>query len=166
MIKNPVAITAAALGVAVIVWFVFQKNEDDRIRQRLHELARVVSTTQQQRDTARLMHIAGLQQFFTEDVTVLMNGDIPKVKGRDTLLQMAHLALQHEPSLTVAFKDVSVAHDDGAEDARVNTTVVVTEAHSRKAKSVDAQELEMDMMKVGGKWRIKAIRPVKAMELE
>ncbi len=78
-IKNPVAIAAAVLGILVVVWLVYPKSEEDRIRQRLDELAYVVSTTNQQRDTARLIHIAGLKQFFTEDVAVEVNPDIRKV---------------------------------------------------------------------------------------
>ncbi|MFQ5881508.1 MAG: nuclear transport factor 2 family protein [Candidatus Methylomirabilales bacterium] len=166
VIKNPVTIAAAVLGLLIVVWFVFQKNEDDRIRQRLNELAHVVSTMKQKKDTARLIHIATLKQFFTEDVTVEIHPDIQKVKGRDTLLKMAHIALERATSLTVAFKDTSVDHDDGVQHARVNTTVVVTGVHSREAKSVDAQELEIDLVKAEGEWLIKAVRPVEAMKLD
>ena len=54
MVKNPVAIAAVVLGILVVIWLVYPKNEEYRIRQRLHELADVVSSTQQQRDAARL----------------------------------------------------------------------------------------------------------------
>ncbi|MFQ5656180.1 MAG: nuclear transport factor 2 family protein [Candidatus Methylomirabilales bacterium] len=164
--KKPVAITAAVLGVLIVAWFVFHKNEDDRIRQRLHELAHVVSTTKEKRDTARLIHMAGLKQFFTQDVTVELHTEMRTVAGRETLLKMAYLALTHEPSLTVAFKDISVFHDDGTPHAEVNTTVVVTGVQSNRARSVDAQELEMDLVKADGEWLIQAVRPVKAMELD
>jgi hypothetical protein len=79
---------------------------------------------------------------------------------------MAHVALQQERSVTVAFKDISVIREDGTQHARVNATVVVTGVHSRKARSVDALELEMDMVKAEGEWLIKAIRTVEAMELD
>lgn len=166
MIKNPVAIAAAALGVAIGVWFVYPKNEEYRIRQRLHELAGVVSSTQHQRGTARLIHVTGLQQFFTGDVTVQIGDSLPQVKNRNTLLQMAHVALQQEPSLTVAFKDLSVTRDRSTQKARVHTTVVVTGVHSHQAKSVDARELEMDLVKTEGEWRIQAVRPVEVMKLD
>lgn len=166
VIKNPVAIALSVVGILIVVWFVFQESEDDRIRQRLHELADVVSTANQKRDTARLIHMAGLKQFFTEDVSVKIKDDLPQVAGRDTLLKMAHIALQQEPGLTVAFTDINVTHDDGTMHARVNTTVVVTGIHSRKARSVDAQELEMDLVKADGEWRINAIRSVEVMELQ
>lgn len=164
--KKPVAIAAAVLGVVVVAWFVFHKNEDDRIRQRLHELAYVVSTTKEKQDTARLIHIAGLKQFFTQGVTVEINSETRKVTGRDNLLKMAHVALTHEPGLTVAFKDLSVFTDDGTPHARVNTTVFVTGVQSQKARTVNAQELEMDLVKADGEWVIQAVRPVKAMELD
>ena len=166
MVKNPVAIAAVVLGILVVIWLVYPKNEEYRIRQRLHELADVVSSTQQQRDAARLIHIAGLKQFFTKDVTVQLNGNIPRVKDRNTLLQIAHVALQQEPGLTVAFTDIAVTHDDGTQQARVNTTVVVTGVHSPRAKSVDAQELEMDLLKADGEWRIRGVRPVEVMKLD
>ncbi|MFQ5801589.1 MAG: nuclear transport factor 2 family protein [Candidatus Methylomirabilales bacterium] len=164
--KNPVAIVAVALGMLIVVWLVYPKNEAYRIRQRLDQLADVVSSTQQQSDAARLVHIAGLRQFFTEDVSVKLNGNIPQVKDRNTLLRIAQGALQQEPSLTVAFTDISVSHADGTQQARVNTTVVVTGVHSPKAKSVDAQELEMDLVKAKGEWRIKAVWPVEVMKLD
>ncbi len=168
MIKNRVAMTAGILGILVVGWLVFsfQRNEVDRIGERLNELANVVSTMKQQTDAARLFHIAKLKEFFTEDVTVEIKPDIRKVSGRDTLLKTAHIVLQQEPSLTVAFRDVSVAHENGSQHALVNTTVVVSGVYSHKAKSVDAQELEMNFVKAKDEWIIKAIRPVKAMELE
>jgi hypothetical protein len=166
--KNPVTIAAVIVGIVVVGWFVYslQESEEDRIHQRLHDLAEYVSTTKQTRESARLMHIAGLQQFFTGDVTVQIKEDIPKVTGRDNLLQMAHIALQYEPGLTVAFTDISVTHDDGTPHARVNTTVVVTGVRSQKARSVDAQELEMALVKAEGEWFIEAVRSVKVIELQ
>ncbi|MFQ5930687.1 MAG: nuclear transport factor 2 family protein [Acidobacteriota bacterium] len=164
--KYPVAIAALVLGVLIVVWLAYPKNEEYRISQRLYELAEIVSSTQQHRDAARLIHITGLKRFFTEDVTVQINGNIRPVNNRNTLLQMAHIALQQEPSLTVTFEDMSVAYDDGTQYARVNTTVIVTGVHSRRAKSVNAQELEMDLVKPEGEWLIKAVRPVEVMKLE
>ena len=167
-IKNPVTITAAAVGILIVGWFVYslQESEEDRIRQRLHDLADHVSTTKQTGDSARLMHIAGLREFFTEDVTVQIKEEIPKVTGRDNLLQMAHITLQHEPGLTVAFTDISVTHNDNTQQARVNTTVVVTGVQSDKARSIDAQELEMALVKAEGEWRIETVQFVKVMELQ
>lgn len=166
--KNPVTIAAVIVGIVVVGWFVYslQQSEEDRIRQRLHDLAEHVSTTKPAGDSTRLMHMAGLRQFFTEGVTIQIKEDIPKVAGRDNLLQMAHVALQHEPGLTVAFTDVSVTHNDQTQQARVNTTIVVTGVHSDKAKSVDAQELEIALVKDDGEWLIEAVRFVKAMELQ
>lgn len=166
--KKPGAIAAAVVGILFIGWLVYslQESEADRIRQRLYALADVVSTMKHQPDTARLLHVAGLKQFFTPDVTIRLSGDLPAVTGRDNLLKMAHVAFQQEPNLTVAFTDVTVVHDDGTQDARVNTTVVVTGVHSPKAKSVDARELEIDLVKAEDDWLIAAIRSVKAMELQ
>jgi len=165
-IKNPVAIAAAVIGILIVVWLVYPKSEEDRIRQRLDELAYVVSTTNQQRDAARLIHIAGLKQFFTEDVTVEVKPDIRKVKGRSNLLKMAHFALQQEPDLTVAFEDMTVTRDSGMQLALVNTTVIVTGVQNQQARSLDARELEMDLVKTDGEWVIKAVRPVEVIKLD
>lgn len=166
MSKNPVAIAAVTLAVVVVAWLMFPKSEEHRIRQRLHELTEVISSTQHQRGTSRLVHVTGLREFFTGDVTVHIGDGIPRVKNRDTLLQMAHVALHHEPALTVAFTDLSVTHDRGTPYARVNATVVVTGVHSQQAKSVDAREVKMDMVKNEGEWRIQAVRPVQVMKLD
>lgn len=167
-VKNPVTMAAAIVGIVVVGWFVYssQQSEEDRIRQRLYDLAEYVSTTKQTGDSARLIHIAGLRKFFTEGVTVQVKEDIRKITGRDNLLQMAHIALQHEPGLTVAFTDISVTHNDNTQQARVNTTVVVTGVQSDKARSIDAQELEMALVKAEGEWRIETVRFVKVMELQ
>lgn len=166
--KNSVTIAVVVLGIVVVAWFFysFQQSEEDRIRNRLHDLADVVSTMQHKRDAARLLHIAELQQFFTHNVTVQVKNDLPKVNGRDKLLKMAHIAYQQEPGLTVAFTDISVAHEDGTQQALVHTTVVVTGVHSDKARSVDAQELEMDFTKLDGEWLIEAIQSIEVMELQ
>ena len=166
MKKNPVAIAIAVLGILIVVWLVYPKSEEDHIRQRLHELAETVSTTREHRDAARLIHIAGLKQFFTEDVSVHFHGNIPSVGDRKKLLQMAYVALQQEPNLTVAFEDITVIYNDGTQQAQVNTTVVVTGAHSQRAKSVNAQEMEMDLVKPEGEWLIKVVRPVEVMKIE
>lgn len=168
MITNRLGIIVGVLAVLIVGWFALSlwKSEEDRIRERLDELADVVSTAKHQTGAARGFHIAQLREFFTEDVTVEIKPDIRKVMGRDTLLQAAHIALQHEPSLAVAFRDVSVTRDNGTEHARVNTTVIVTGVSSHQAKSVDAQELEMELVKAEDEWLIKAIRPVEAMKLE
>ncbi len=167
-IKNPITLVAAVGGMLVAGWFFYghRESEPDRIRQRLHELADIVSTTNQEKGTARLKHFAELRQFFTEGVSVQITEGLPTVTGRDTLLQMAHVALQQEPNLTVAFADISVAHEDGRQDAQVNTTVLVTGVHSDKARSVDAQELEIALVKAEGEWLIEAIRSVKVMVLQ
>lgn len=166
--KNPVTIAAVIVGIVVVGWFVYslQQSEEDRIRQRLHDLAEHVSTTKQTGDSTRLIHIAGLRQFFTEGVIIQIKEDIPKVAGRDNLLKMAHVAFQHEPGLTVAFTDISVTHDDKTQQAQVITTIVVTGVQSDKGKSVNAQELEMALMKADGEWLIEAVRFVTAMELQ
>lgn len=167
-IKNP-GILAAAVGVILVAgWFfyVHQESEADRIRHRLQELADVVSTTNQEQGTARLMHFARLQHFFTEGVTVQIAEDLPTVIGRDRLLQMAHVALQQEPNLMVGFTDISVALKDGTQNAQVHTTILVTGVHSDKARSVDARELEISLVKAEGGWLIAAIQRVKVMELQ
>jgi hypothetical protein len=45
-------------------------------------------------------------------------------------------------------------------------TFEVRGASSQQARSVDAKELEVDLMKVDGAWVIQAIRPVEAMKLD
>lgn len=166
MSKNPVAIAAVTLAVVVVAWLLVPESEEHRIRQRLHELAEIISATQHQRGTARLVHVTGLRQFFTGDVTVHIGDGMPRVKDRDTLLQMAHVALQQEPALAVAFTDLSVTHDRGTPYARVNATVVVTGVHTQQARSVDAREVEMDVVKTEGEWRIQSVRPVQVMKLD
>jgi hypothetical protein len=164
--KNPIVIALAVLAVLIVVWLLYPKSEEDRIRQRLDELAHVVSTTEQQRDAARLIHIAGLQQFFSEDVTVAIRPNMRKVTGRSDLLKAAHFALQQEPGMTVAFEDMTVTHDAGTRHAVVNTTLIVTGVQSQHARSFDAQELEMDLVKADGEWVIKTVRPVEAIKLD
>ena len=62
-----------------------------------------------------------------------------------------------------------VAHHEGIGRrlaARVNTTVIVTGVHSQEGRSLDAKELEMDLVKADGAWVIQAVRPVEAMTLQ
>ena len=95
-----------------------------------------------------------------------MKPDIRKVKGRSNLLKMAHFALQQEPDLTVAFEDMNVIYDTETQLALVNTTVIVTGVQSQQARSLDARELEMDLVKTDGEWVIKAVRPVEVIKLD
>jgi hypothetical protein len=69
---------------------------------------------------------------------------------------------RQDPTLTVAFTDISVHRGRAAHRARVQATCVVSGASSQQARSVDAQGLEMDLMKVEGAWVTQAIRPVEA----
>ena len=158
----------AVAGLAVVIWFVqaSAQGEQSRIRRRLEELTELFSNAGGQDGSAALVRLASLRQFFTEDVVVQLSDEIPELRGRDQLIATADRGLRHETGLKVTFEDIAIVLADSQRRAQANVTVLVTGVRSSEAKSVNARELEMDLVKPDGDWLIEAVRRVEVLELD
>jgi hypothetical protein len=166
--RKAAAPLAVIVGLAGLFWLVKfpADGEMGRIKSRLTELTDLISEPHPSQGTGMLVVLAKLQTFFTEDVTVKINDQIPQITGRDQLVAIAHRGLQHESGIEVRFEDMTVRFDQNESTASVSVTVVLTGGRSNEAQSIHAQALELDMLQVEGKWRIKTIRPLQVLRLE
>lgn len=166
--KRRAAVIAVVLVVAGAAWFLLasRQTEDARIRQRLGELAELVSAAGPVRGQDILIRLGKLRKFFTENVVVVIGGRLPEIRGRDQLLSMAQAALSRETDMDVSFEDIDVTVNPDELHAMAKVTVVVAGVSSDEAKSVSARELGLDMAKIDGEWLIKAIRRVEVFELD
>ena len=85
IVKKRALIVAVVLVVAAAAWFILasRQTEDAKIRQRLNELAELVSASGPMRGQEILIQLAKLRKFFTEDVVVVIGERLPEIQGRD-----------------------------------------------------------------------------------
>lgn len=166
--RKAAAPLAVIVGLAGLFWLVKfpADGEQGRIKSRLTELTDLISEQHASQGTGALIVLAKLRTFFTEDVTVKINDQIPPITGRDRLVAIAHRSLQHESGIEVRFEDMTIRLDQDESTASVSVTVVLTGGRSHEARSIHAQALDLDMLQVEGKWRIKAIRPLQVLKLD
>ena len=161
------ALIAVVAALGLVVWLAIPRlGEQGRIRRRLSELAESVSGGRRPQGAALLAHLARVGNFFTEDVSIKVGDVVPELRGREQVVGLAQRALQHAVNVKVTFADIAVRLEDDERRAQVTATVLVTGASSAEAESVNARELEIDLVKPDGDWLIEAVRPVAVFELD
>jgi hypothetical protein len=150
-------------GVGYWVWTFFFPPPERIIRQRLLEVARLVSFSPKEGSIAKLANAQKLTSFFTDDLEVTI--DIARnsrktFSGRDELLQAAIGARNMISSFNVEFFDITVVVSPDKTSATVNLT-----ANGSVAGEKDSivQELKFSLKKIGNNWIINRIETVKTL---
>ena len=158
------AILAAALaGALFLAWTIFFPSPEKIIRQRLTELARVVSFSPNEGPIAKLDNPTRAAAFCTSDVEVAV--EVPgyshhELSGKDNLLQALMAARASLPGLQVEFFDPVIELAPNKQAAVVGLT-----ARGKVPGDRDFQviELKFSMKKVEREWLIRRIETVKTI---
>jgi ketosteroid isomerase-like protein len=145
--------------VAILAAWYWWPSETRRIERRLGALAAQASIAEGEGPLARAADAAAAARYFTEDVTIALGDEAPRIDGRDALA--AALARMPTPDggVQVQLVDVAVAVGPAGVEARATMTATARYRDPQSnAPTVDAREVEMDLVKRDGEWRIRAVR--------
>lgn len=150
------------LAAAFLTWRVLFPSDEQRIRARIAELETAVNTRSGD-GVGRLADAARLLSFFTDDVVIEPGGPYPPIRGRQALV--AVLGRASEPGgFELAFEDVSVNVASSGSDAAARLTATLTWTNARTGeRSLDAREIEADLRKIEGEWKIAGARAVEIL---
>jgi hypothetical protein len=152
-------------SLLLFAYWHFFPSQETRIRRRLGELARVVSTSPNSSPLAKLAAASELAGFFTRDIEINVN--VPGAgqhafSGREEIIQAAAAARSYSRSVKVEFLDIIVRLQPDKQSAVADLTAKISHAGER---DFDAQELKFRIKKVDSEWRITRVETVRTLGL-
>lgn len=160
--RRNVAVLGVTLAVAAATW-AYWPGEEQRIRSRLEDLA-ATATERGGEGLGQMAHAAKLAAFFTADVVVDLGPPYPEIRGRESLVALAAKVTMPGDDFAVTFEHVVVTLDPGATSATARLTAVVSGHGPRQRDdTVDARELEVDLLKQDGEWQLDRVASVEAI---
>lgn len=158
-------LVVAVAGLAYWLWTVFFPSPEKAIRSRLNALATAVSFDSRGGILSQALNAQKIGDFFTTDVD--MQVDVAgysrmSFQGRDEVQQAALGARSKLTALKVDFVDINVKLDPDGQGAKVNLT---GNAKVPGEKDFSAQEFNLVLKKVDGKWQISHVETVKTLSL-
>lgn len=131
----------------------FYPGEENRIRERLGDLAATVSIEAGAGNIRKGLMLEQFPRFFTKDceISVTAKGSKRTMSGRSDMSQAGKYLLGMQGGIDVKFHDVTVTlneEKDGAK-VRLTSTMMMT-----ATETLSAQEFEVEMVKEEGKWLV------------
>lgn len=154
---------AAAIALAVWVWWTFFPSPERAVRTRLKNLAKIVSFEAGEGTISKGYKAQKLTDFFPVDVEINIDirGYPPQnITGRDEIMRGVLFAQSQFRALKVVFPDINVKVGADKQSAVANLTVEVTFGSERDSI---LQELNVTLKKVEGRWLIFKIETVKTL---
>ncbi|MDC0357294.1 hypothetical protein OAO01_00630 [Oligoflexia bacterium] len=143
----------------------FFPNEEDVVRSRLSDLAKLASINAEEHPFERLGAARKIGRYFIETVSFQLKAEeyeIEAVRNRDALVDkiVAIRSMVHD--LKVKFVDMTVTVD--GINATAHFTVTAEGTHpNRQEPFFDAAEVKLDLEKDGGTWLITKVQNVEAV---
>lgn len=144
-------------------WKTLYPSPENAVRKCLTQAAQSASVAGKEGQIARFSRAESFASHFTADVEI--NIDIPGeysqvIQGRDELLRLAALARGMGATIQVELVDLSVSIDPGGQSAEAHFT---GKAKIGNDRSVQAQELRAQLVKVNRDWLIRHIETVRTL---
>jgi hypothetical protein len=160
---------AVAVGAVAIVliglwsWRMWWPSDPQRIRRQLLSFASDFNET----TTAGLgtvAHAAKIGSYFTNDIVVDLGKGTPPIQGRETLIGMAARLQPRTAAFTLELLDINVSMTS-ADSADVSLTAAFRRRSlTTGEESIDARELQVAVVKIGGEWRVSRVKTVDPFE--
>jgi hypothetical protein len=149
---------AAAVAVAVLVWFALRPSDESRIRAKLKALSAAVqvkAADMQVNPIGRMAHVSGaFESLFEPDVRVSVP-DVPQLgNGRQALVTAMVAAPSYVRTLDVDFDDVNVTIDPSATSAAVGATASVRLLDRDGRSRAGKRAVDFRFVKIDGDWLI------------
>lgn len=149
--------------VAWILWKLFP-TEEEIIRKRLERLATLASLRPNQSTFARLLQSNNLREFFTPDVVARLEIERRQtevVNGRATMMELIRLTRSSLKEAKIRVLDITVKVSPEKEAATARMTVLADIDGERNSVS---QEIEVDLNKSEGLWRIAKLETIRTLQ--
>ncbi len=145
-----------AFGLALVVYSVFfGKNEEDRIRQRLHQLEEAVAVDGEENPVLRAARVRKeLGEIFTQDVTLAIPELDASEGGRAALVDLATAAPQQYQRAHVDLDGLRIRLDEPKEHAVAVGDAKLSGARQDGQPEQDVRTVSLRLDKIDGEWRI------------
>jgi len=145
---------AALLGTGgFFAYQFFYPGEENRIRERLGDLAATVSIEAGAGNIRKGLMLEQFPHYFTQDceITVTLKGRKRTMSGRSDMAQAGKYLLGMQGGIDVEFHDVAVTLNEEKNSAKVllTSTMMMT-----ATETLSAQEFEVKMVKEEGTWLV------------
>src|SRR5512141_863919 len=151
------------IGAGAWAWKVWYPSPENAVRKCLNDAARIASVTTKEGQLMRLSRAESFASHFTSDVEI--NIDIPgeysqTIQGRDELLRIAAIARAMGNPVRVDLVDLTVTVAADAKSAEAHFT---GEARLSGQRSIQAQEIRAQLVKVNRDWLIRHVETVRTL---
>jgi hypothetical protein len=161
--RTSLLVVIAVVVAGVAAWRHFVPNDVSDVHRRLDAFA--AEFNKSTADTlATVAHAARIGTYFTDDVVVELGEGAPPIRGRQTLIAMATRLQPRTSAFSLELVDQNVTISTPS-----TADVSVTAAFRRRGRAsgedaVEARELALKMVKVGGEWLVREVKSVDAFK--
>ena len=134
------------------------RSDEDRIRDRLEELAQIVSIEDRETPLIRQARATRLTTYLTPDAAIDVGAPLSPVAGRDAVLQMAATVRVPAGGVIIELDEVRVTVDTRTRRALATATASVTAGAAFGGERLHVRELDMVFSEIDGEWLIARVR--------
>ena len=160
---RPVVIAAALAVCGWYGWGYLFPDDEAEIRAVLERIAEGVSSGGEG-GVSRIARAAALRHEFSPQVTVDAGAPFERLTGRDAVIGMAAKVAGAAKNLDVRFDDVSIVLGSEGDTADVSLTAYAQLTDAAGGHGVDARELKAAFSKTDGRWLVRAVTLVRAIQ--
>ena len=155
-------IGALLFGLGVVAWRLLLPSQEEVIRHRLKEMARLASFTPNEGALAKAYNAQKLSGFCTPDVEVIvaLPGYRQSIKGRDEVLGAAMRVRSTLSSLEIEFPDILVTV---ALDKQSAVADLTARTKIGGEKDSDIREFRCAFKKIDGSWLLSRVESARTL---
>jgi hypothetical protein len=161
--RRSLFILLAAVVLGVGAWRLWSPDDRRDVHRRLNAFEAEFNESTAA-GLATIAHAARIGTYFTDDVVVELGEGVPPIRGRETLTAMAARLQPRTGAFTLDLVDQNVTISSPS-----TADVSLTAAFRRRGRvsgedAVEAQELALRMVKIGGHWLVSEVKSVEAFK--
>jgi hypothetical protein len=161
--RTALFIVLVAVGLGVVAWRFWRPDDKRDVHRRLNSFAAEFNRSTGD-GLATVAHAARIGTYFTDDVVVELGDGAPPIRGRQTLISMATRLQPRTAAFTLELLDQNVTISTPS-TADVNLTAAFRRRGPVAGEdAVEARELALRMVKMGGEWLVSEVRSVDAFK--
>ncbi|HEY3498544.1 MAG TPA: hypothetical protein VGK73_27830 [Polyangiaceae bacterium] len=152
--RKHIAIGVIAASILLLVYALLGSSDEDRVMERLKELASAVETKEGESLVFRTARINGVFKEALEKNAALTSPELGTTTGRQELAALAGQATRLSPEFQVSLGETDVRLE--GEEARVVSVVTLTGTRDGELRR-DQRHVRFLLRKTDGDWRVAAI---------
>ena len=161
--RTALVIVIAVVSLGVVAWRFWLPDDSRDVRRRLDAFAAEFNRSTEV-GVATIAHAARIGTYFTDDVVVELGDGAPPIRGRQTLIAMATRLQPRTAAFSLELLDQNVTISTPS-TADVNLTAAFRRrGRAAGEDAVEARELGLRMVKIGGDWLVSEVKSVDAFK--